>query len=107
MKSCDNCYWKYNLGFAGEYCTKTERKPNTNLCDNHDYKCSECDSNAEIKDNKEYYCTDCFMKSLGVETYTQTHYIYDGEYMGSDDDIMEVLECITTNYCDEGIEMLD
>lgn len=89
-KSCDNCYWaSSNRG----NCYYFEDKPESNICDRFDYKCCECDGeNATHEYKNNLYCTDCLLKELDVESWTVTHYMVDGEYLGSDDDIDGVIE---------------
>lgn len=62
-------------------------------------KCDRCESDYAEEYFKDKYtnevvCLDCLLD--GCETSTTTHYIIDGTYLGSDDDINEVIE----NICD-------
>ena len=99
-KSCDNCYW---TPFGEKWCICNTSKPTENFCDEHDFSCSECDSDrAEYKYKDKYYCLDCLLKEFNVEEYTVTHYHIDGSSLGSDDDMTEVIENISKE-----IEILD
>ena len=40
----------------------------------------------------ELYCFDCLLEEMGIETYTEIHYSLDNEYLGDDDDIIDVLK---------------
>lgn len=39
-------------------------------------------------------CEECLLEIDGISTHTVTHYNLDGEYMGSDDDMQELVESI-------------
>lgn len=99
-KSCDNCYWKH---YTDMWCLYNPNKPKKNICENHHYICCECESDkSEYKYNEKYYCIDCLLKKFEVEAWTQTHYSIRGEYLGSDEDMDEVIQSL-----DSGIEELD
>lgn len=94
-KSCSNCYWKYSEAYAlkvKKYCAWNNEEIKENMCKNHSYKCSCRNELAEYKYKDEYVCKECLLDMLGVETYTVTHYTLDDEYLGSDDDIDEVIK---------------
>lgn len=66
-------------------------------------KCSVCGSeNIENYYKHEYsdeiICEECLLQIDGITTATTTHYFLDGEYMGTDDDIDDLIEKI----CDYG-----
>lgn len=65
-------------------------------------KCNRCDS----EDSEYYYkdeysdeiiCEDCLLESDMITTDTVTSYYLDGEYIGNDNDIDEVVNCICDN----------
>lgn len=90
VKSCDNCYW--HSAIDDEECIK-KLKPKDRECEEHTYEC-ECGSEAEYKYEDDFYCTDCMVEQVGIDTYTTTHYMCDGEYLGCDDDLDEVINNI-------------
>lgn len=61
----------------------------------------ECEDKAEYKYNGKYYCSGCLLNEFDVEESTTTHYQLHGEYLGSDDDLEEVMLNL-----DEGIESI-
>ncbi|GAA0229721.1 hypothetical protein [Metaclostridioides mangenotii] len=87
-KTCDNCYWS----ISEDQCIK-KLEPK-NKCEEHNYECFYCNSEAEYISDDKSYCTDCLIQSFCLETNTVTHYSLDGTYLGSDDDINEVIEGI-------------
>lgn len=105
-KLCDNCYYLHKSIIHDVYfCAKhscTKEKP-SDVCDKHDFNCSlnDCMNAAEYKYKDQIYCTDCLLEYLKVEQYTTIEYYRDGEYLGSEDNIVEVIENL-----DEDITML-
>jgi hypothetical protein len=68
------------------------------------HNCS-CGNKAEYKSDNEYYCMDCLIDSFALEKSTETHYVLDGTYLGSDEDMDEVIEGIKS--CGYVIEELE
>lgn len=100
MKNCENCYWCFE-----DKCIKGVL-PINEECGEYGYECSSCGhSLADYKQGDLYYCQDCFLGANDIETFTVTHYTWDGEYMGSEDDIDEVIEYVIDNI-DEEVEIL-
>lgn len=90
MKSCSNCYWKFK--YNKEYCACFDDKPNEMICDEYYPRCSWCGEEvASHKYEGECYCAKCLLEKFDVEEYTETHYMVDGKYLGSDDDMDEVI----------------
>lgn len=65
-------------------------------------KCNRCDS----EDSENYYkdeysdeiiCEDCLLESDMITTDTVTHYYLDGEYLGDDNNLDEVIDNICDN----------
>ena len=102
MKSCDNCYWKV---YRDMHCINEIIKPPDNICDKHNYKCA-CDDIAVVKYDGSLLCQDCFFESIEVQEEDVTHYHWDGEYLGSNNDMDEVFECIADGL-DCEFEILD
>lgn len=104
IKCCENCYWKFKkCEPKNDWCAYEKNKLENKTCDKHNYECSSCnDEIAEYKYNDKYYCSKCLLEEFGVEEYTETHYMLDGEYLGSEDDISEVIENLY-----EDIEMIE
>lgn len=92
-KSCGNCYWKYvGSHFSnGEWCTRNKKQPKENFCSKHNFKC-ECGDIAIYKYKDEKYCMDCILKELGVEECTMKYYRIDGECIGDENNIFDVIE---------------
>ena len=101
MKNCENCYWYHR-----EECFKRVTPPIQGDCEEYGYECSSCNLTlAHYKQGDLYYCQDCFLGANDIETFTVTHYTWDGEYMGSEDNIDEVIEYVIDNL-DEEVEIL-
>lgn len=100
-KNCDNCYWNYKEN-KGDWCGFKEVVPKERVCDKHDYECISCSDQAEYKYKGDALCSNCLLEELGVETYTVTHYTLNDEYLGSDDDISEVIN----NIADKNIQTI-
>lgn len=96
MKNCKNCYWYFK-----DKCLKEIEPPIDKDCEKHDHYCTACNSVADYKQGYLYYCQDCFLEVNGVKSFTVTHYTWDGEYMGNEDDIHEVIECVIENIDEE------
>lgn len=94
-KTCDNCRMLYKDRYNDSYfCAKhplTNNKP-TEVCEYHSYSCHNCHSDGDYLYNKKLYCLECLFKELDVEECVSISYYRDGEYLGEDDDIAEVLE---------------
>lgn len=93
-KNCNDCYWNFQ-NKKSHWCAFKEVAPKDEVCDKHDYECISCGEQAEYKYKEDYLCSNCLLEELGVETYTETHYTLDGEYLGSDDDIFSVIDNIS------------
>lgn len=108
-RTCDNCYFLCHNCYDDTYfCAnhKKDKEKPSKVCDYHGYTCNKCKSEAGFMYNDEAYCLDCLLKENDVEECTTTSYYVDGEYLGSDDDIDEVLENLN-NYVYGEITMLD
>ena len=90
-KSCENCYWK--LDNYSRWCCNNKEKPKENVCKEHNFKCK-CGNEAGYKYNGKVYCSDCVLKEFGVEECTTTEYYLDGEFLGTSNDIDEVIEIL-------------
>ncbi len=89
MKCCDNCYWS---GYRDKWCINEENQPKENICEDYDSICQECGSDrAEYLFKRKHYCSSCLLKEFEVEEATITHYYLDGECLGTDDDMGEVM----------------
>ncbi|EDT26111.1 hypothetical protein ACV3P9_14875 [Clostridium perfringens] len=95
-KSCENCYFMPKDGICF-----FEKDLKENICENYTEIC-ECGSQAEYKYKGKYYCTDCLLKKFEIEEYTTTEYYMNGDYLGNDDDMSEVIRNLN-----EDIEELD
>lgn len=100
-KSCNNCYW--HSAIDGDECIK-KLKPEERECEGHSYEC-ECGNEAEYISDNEFYCTDCLIQSFSLDESTETHYSLDGTYLGSNDDMDEVIDGIKN--CGYTIENLE
>lgn len=92
MKSCDNCYFR---GYKDMFCINKTEKPKESICDGHSYICVKCDDIAGFEYKDKQYCEDCLLKEFEVESYTITHYTMNGEYLGCDDNMCEVISNIS------------
>lgn len=96
-RTCSNCYYLHKSHIHNVYfCASHEaskEKPDK-ICDKHLFCCSssECLGEAEYKYNNKLYCVNCLFEELDVEQCTTIEYYKDGEYLGSEDDIVEVIE---------------
>ena len=68
-------------------------------------KCKICGSDSaenyfKSKYSDEIICEECLLEIDGMTTNTETHYFLDGEYMGSDNEKIELIEniCESTEY---------
>lgn len=108
-RTCDNCHFLYYSRLDETYfCVNhlpDKNKP-TKVCQYHGLSCNKCDCEAEYAYNDDVYCLDCLLKENDVEECTTTSYYVDGEYLGTDDDMDEVLENLN-NYVYGEITMLD
>lgn len=100
MKSCDNCYWKCTYG---DWCSFLAKKPTKNICGKYEYSCEECHSEiANYSYKSKNYCLGCMLEELEVESYEVTHYVLNGEYIGSEENIGEDILDV-----DENIKLLE
>ncbi|SNR95902.1 hypothetical protein SAMN05446037_100295 [Anaerovirgula multivorans] len=99
-KNCDNCFWADSYG---AFCVYELNRPSNNFCKMHSSKC-ECGHKAEYTYNGKLICSDCLLEKFSVErkSFTMTNYYYNGDYLGND----EVLDEVICNL-DEDIEKLD
>lgn len=86
-KSCDNCYWE---GYKNMFCINKVDRPVENICNKHSWQCT-CEDIANYKYKGKYYCSECLLKEFDVEESTTTHYYLDGEHIGTDEDMDEVI----------------
>lgn len=102
-KTCDNCSRLYSSStysidtgkIVHKYsCTNhaTDRVKPTEICEYHSYSCNKCSTEGEFIYNDKIYCLECLFDDLCIESYSTISYYQDGEYLGTDDDINEVLE---------------
>lgn len=92
-RNCDNCYLK---GYKDMWCIKLQNQPAENCCDKHRFFCHKCNSgNVQYEYNGELYCEKCLLQTFNVTEYTTTYYQLDGEYLGSEDDMDEVISNIS------------
>lgn len=96
-KNCDNCCWR--LKYDSKFCMMEEVSPKENICDLYHSECDKCGNRAEYSFNEKHYCGDCLLSEFEVEQSSVTHYYHGGEYIGSDEDMDEVI-----NNLDEDIE---
>lgn len=75
MKTCSECNWRIIC-----------KQPKNKICDDFSYECSECESEAIVMYKDEPYCEDCILRELNIKTWTAKHYMYDGEYLGNDNE---------------------
>ena len=90
-RSCDNCYNKYRL-YDGKHCVFANIKPIENVCNRHSHICDKCeDDKAEYKYNEKLYCGGCLIEEFEVKEYTVTNYYHLGDFIGTDEDMEEVI----------------
>lgn len=108
-RTCDNCHFLYHSNLNEVYfCAKhkaNKEKPKE-VCEYHGLSCHKCSCEAEFIYNDDMYCLGCLLEENDVEECTTTSYYVDGEYLGADDDMDEVLENLS-NYVHGEITMLD
>ena len=84
-RSCSNCYFKHR--YSDDWCWMNASKPVKDICDNHSFTCKKCEMDiGTYKYDGNVYCIDCLLK----ESVT-TNYYHNGEYIGSDEDMSEVI----------------
>ena len=99
-KECDNCYWE---GYLTKFCYSEMTRPEENICPEHEFVCCECEGEiAKYKYKDKHYCKFCLMKEFEVEEYSVTHYTLNGEYLGDEDEIDDVIHNL-----DDSIEDID
>ena len=100
-RQCKECYW---LSYNNKECIQLHDLNDENCCD-FTHQCCNCDTeHAEYKYKGEMYCIHCLFDKLEVDTHTTEHYYIDGDYIGSDDDIDNVIDNLK---CDYDIEELE
>ena len=77
-KECSNCYY-------GQICQDYQEE-DSQVCDRFTYECETCADEAVVLYKDKPLCRDCLVDKLGIETWTVTHYMLDGEYLGNDGD---------------------
>lgn len=92
-KNCKNCYWLIEEKDL-DRCIYNNQLLDKGACENHKYKCMYCENQAEYKIKDAYMCFDCLADEFELETYQVTHYEFNGENIGSDEDISEVINNI-------------
>lgn len=92
-KSCNDCYFKSKD--LDIHCFNYDNQPDK-VCDYFTPEC-ECGYEGDYLYNDTYYCKQCILKEFGVETYTVEHYMLNGEYLGDDNDLDEVIENLSSN----------
>lgn len=93
MKSCENCYWKFNKNIANIWCTCKQSQPEANLCASYDYTCEDCGSSfASFQYEDKKLCSKCMIEALGIEKRVSTSYFLDSKYLGNSRDLGEVIE---------------
>lgn len=94
-KTCNNCFWQ---GYKNKWCIYEDKEPKKHICNKHGYICQRCNSNkAEYYFKEEYVCAECLLEEFEVEENTTTHYYLQGEHIGTDDDIDEVILNLNDN----------
>lgn len=99
MKSCENCYYKFEDSDI-KWCLYEKEEPKAlHICDEYGYNCENCGYElAEYEINGRKLCTSCALEILGVENKFVTKYyveVDDGCYESigdSEDDIADVIE---------------
>lgn len=87
-KNCSDCYFKSK---TLDECYLGYDTQQSKDCDYFRPECK-CGCDADYLYDDTYYCKECLLKEFGVETYTVEHYMLDGEYLGDEDDLDEVIE---------------
>lgn len=95
--TCKSCYWKRPDGG----CTR-HQSMSKDACEKYNPICKREEDVAEYKYKGEYYCANCILEKFNVEESTIINYYRDGEYIGSDEDMEEVVGNL-----DIEIEILD
>lgn len=104
MKTCDNCYWRLRYG-KHTFCLYHEDKQDT-ICKEHSYRCDMCGHEiARFEQNGFRHCVDCLLQENGVESFEVTHYTWDGDYLGNENDIDEVIDVVIE--CCEDIDVIE
>lgn len=93
-RNCNNCYWKLS---NDDWCIKQVEETSKKICSEHSYECTECDEQATHEYEHKQYCAECLLKEMNVETYQVTHYMIDGEYLGDEDELDEIIEKLGRN----------
>lgn len=89
-RSCSNCYFKHR--YSDDWCWMNASKPVKDICDNHSFTCKKCEMDiGTYKYDGNVYCIDCLLKEFNVEESVTTNYYHNGEYIGSDEDMSEVI----------------
>lgn len=90
-KNCKKCYWKFYWIGINKHCAY-HKEFDGEVCDKFSSECSICNCNqSEFKYENEMYCQECLFEELGVEPYSIVHYSFNGEYIGNENDMREVL----------------
>lgn len=87
-KSCENCRFCEDLD-EGTCVLNKDTKAD---CSSHEFSCYECGSMADYSYEGNAYCQECLFGKFDIEETIETHYMLEGEYLGSDADIEEVIE---------------
>lgn len=113
MKSCENCYYKFENSNI-KWCLHEKEEPKAlHICDEYGYNCEKCGYElAEYEINGRKLCSSCALEILGVENEFVTKYyieIDDECYKAigddSEDDIADIIER-ASEYSDIGIKKI-
>lgn len=83
-KKCSNCYF-----IRRGTCLLNETPI---LCKCFERVCDECTEKAEYSYEGLSYCTDCMLEHFDVEETKITHYYHDGMYLGSSEELDDVIK---------------
>jgi hypothetical protein len=101
LKSCENC--SHNNNRNEWECVFKTKKPEKNICHLHSFKCCGCNGHgSDYLFKEKYFCCACLLEELGVQEGPANHYYLQGRYIGTEDDIEDVIPNL-----DDGIESLD
>ena len=106
---CRKCYW---LSFGKKLCIYQHDLKNESeclLCDDFSYQCSECDTEQGLYKYKgKVLCEDCLLNELNhevqIEKVSTYEYFLNGEYIGSDNDMDEVIDTLVDEFDIEVLE---
>ena len=102
MKTCDNCFWRLRYG-KYTFCYFHKDKQDT-VCKEHKHYCDSCKiEKAKFEQYGLHYCTDCLLEANEVQVFEVKHYILDGECIGDEYNMDEVIDAVIDNCVDINI----